>query len=135
VLALALGVGGMALYLRQAWLWLPALVLGLIGAALQFSALTGWWSAWAVLWTVVPLAFGLWLLAIGLARRSLGLSLAGGLTCSMSLALAIGLAALLTQYWSLINLVLALGLMAAGGLIVAGSQLTVRPAAMAPSTD
>jgi hypothetical protein len=88
-----------------------------------------------VLWIVAPLAFGQWLLMVGLRRRARGLSLAGGLTCLMSLAMAIGLAALLTQYWSLINLVLALSLMAAGGLIVAGSQLQRRTAVPDPGME
>ena len=79
--------------------------------------------------SVAPLAFGLWLLLVGLRRQARGLGLAGGLTCLMSLAMTIGLTALLTQTWSLINLGLALALIAAGGLVLIVSQLQGRPAA------
>ncbi len=117
VLALAAALGLLALYLRNIWLSLPALTLGLIGAALQFSALTGWWSVWAVLWTVAPLGAGLGLLLVGLWRRSNGLRAAGLLVCLVTAVLATGLSGLLTQHWSLINVALALGLMAGGAAL------------------
>jgi hypothetical protein len=117
VLALALALGLLALYLRSVWLVVPALILGLLGVALQFSALTGWWSVWAVLWTVVPLGAGLGLLIAGLWHRSSGLRVAGLLVCLFSAIAAASLSALLTQHWSLINVALALGLMAGGAAL------------------
>jgi len=117
VLALAVAVGLLALYLRSVWLLLPALILGLLGAALQFSALTGWWSVWAVLWTVAPLGAGLGLLAVGLWHHSNGLRVAGLLVCLFTAITAASLSALLTQHWSLINVALALGLMGGGAAL------------------
>lgn len=114
VLALALALGLLALYLRSIWLILPALVLGLLGAALQLSALTGWWSLWAVLWSVAPFGAGLSLLVVGLRQHSNGLRLTGALTCLVTAIVAVSLGALLTGHWSVINVALALGLMAAG---------------------
>jgi hypothetical protein len=117
LVSLALGLGLAAYFMRAVWLVLPALVLGLTGMALQFSALTGWWGAWAVLWAVAPLAVGLSLLIIGRARRSGGLVLAGLIMCGSIGALALGLTAVLFGLWGLAS--------AAGGvgLIVAGAGL------------
>ncbi len=114
VLALALALGLLALYWRAIWLILPALVLGLLGAALQLSALTGWWSLWAVLWAVAPFGVGLSLLVIGLGRHLNGLRLAGGLICLVTGIMAASLSALLSGQWSVFNAALALGLMGAG---------------------
>jgi len=114
ILTLALALGLLALYWRLIWLGLPALVLGLLGAALQLTALTGWWSLWAVLWAVVPLGVGLGLLGIGLVRHLGGLRVAGGLITLVTALVAGGLGSLLTGQWSVLNLTLAVGLMAAG---------------------
>lgn len=82
VLAVALGFLFAGIKLRVVWLVIPAALVGLNGIVLQFCALTGWWAAWSVLWTVEPLAFGLAFLIISLVRRSpvflaLGLGFAG----------------------------------------------------------
>ena len=139
VLALAVALGLLALYLRSLWLILPALTLGLLGAALQFSALTGWWSAWAVLWTVAPLGAGLSLLIVGLWRRSNGLRVAGLLVCLFTAITAASLSALLTQHWSLINVALALGLIAGGAALAlwgrpgGATRVATDPVADSPS--
>jgi hypothetical protein len=129
VLALALGLGLLAVYLRRIWIGLPALVLAGLGAALQFSALTGFWAAWAVLWAVAPLAVGLSLLGIGLVRRSDGLRLAGAALTLSTLIVAVGLAALLTGYWAAASSTVALALIVVGvGLALWGRPGPAQPA-------
>lgn len=66
-----------ASFVQVIWLLIPAFVVGLIGLALLFCALTGQQGAWAALWTVVPLSAGLPLLIIGVLRRLNGVKLAG----------------------------------------------------------
>ena len=117
VLGLALGVVLLARYLRAVWLILPAAVFGALGAALQFSAVTGWWSAWSVLWAVVPVAIGLALAAIGWRQGSRRLSLAGLLLCAVIGLGAVGLGGLLIGNWGLVN--------AAGALVLIGAGLAL----------
>jgi len=69
VIAEALGLALGALFIRVIWLLIPAFLVGFIGLALQFTALTGLWTTWAVLWTFVPLALGLAFLIIGLKEH------------------------------------------------------------------
>jgi hypothetical protein len=130
LVAFGLGLGLAARWLRSAWLIVPALFFGLLGTALQFTALTGWWSAWAVLWAVVPFSLGLALASIGLLRRSTGLRVAGLLVCAFALILALGVGAIVTGQWLLINFAAALALIAAGGALASWGLLRARPAAM-----
>ncbi len=100
VLSLAAAFILMAIFLRVPWLMIPASILGFIGAVLQFCALTGMWSSWAVLWTVVPFSVGLPLLLIGLAKRMQGLKLAGIILCGLAaLAFAAMSSLLVTSSW------------------------------------
>jgi hypothetical protein len=77
VVGVAVGFLMAAIFLRVAWLTLPASIVGFTGLALQFSALTGLWEAWAALWTVVPFSVGLPLLLIGIFQKMDGVKLAG----------------------------------------------------------
>jgi len=77
IIGLAIGLVMAAMFLRVVWLTLPASIIGFIGLALQFSALTGQWEAWAILWPVVPFSVGLPLLLIGIFQKIDGLKLAG----------------------------------------------------------
>ncbi len=77
IIALAVGFLLAAIFLRVVWLTLPASIIGFTGLALQFTALTGLWVAWAVLWAVVPFSVGLPLLLIGIFKRMGGVKLAG----------------------------------------------------------
>ncbi len=77
VLALALGCLFAAIYARQIWLLVPAIIIWLNGVLLQFCALTGLWEVWAVLWLIEPLAVGLVFLVVGGRTRSNGLLVAG----------------------------------------------------------
>jgi len=130
LVAFGLGLGLAARWLRSAWLILPALFFGLLGAALQFTALTGWWGAWAVLWAVVPFSLGLGLAAIGWLRRSNGLRAAGLLVCALATILALFVGAIVTGQWLLINFAAALALIAAGAALAGWGLLKGRPEAM-----
>jgi hypothetical protein len=100
VLSLAAAFILMAIFLRVPWLMIPASILGFTGAVLQFCAFTGLWSSWAVLWTVEPLAVGLPLLLIGLAKKIEGLKLAGIILCGLAgLAFAAMSSLLVTSSW------------------------------------
>jgi hypothetical protein len=100
VLSLAAAFILMAIFLKVPWLMIPASILGFTGAALQLCALTGQWSWWAVLWTVIPFAVGLPLLLIGFARKINGLKLAGILLCGLAgLAFAAMSSLLVTSSW------------------------------------
>ncbi len=76
VLAVALGFGLAAVFMRVPGLAIPAIIIGVNGLVLGFCNLTGLWGAWAILWPVEPLAVGLGLLVVGIANRSSGTKLA-----------------------------------------------------------
>jgi hypothetical protein len=100
VLSVAVAFILMAIFLKVPWLMIPASILGFIGLALQLTALTGQWSWWAVLWTVVPFAVGLPLLLIGLAKKINGLKLAGLILIGLAgLAFAALSSLLVTSSW------------------------------------
>jgi len=82
------------------WLMIPASILGFTGLILQFCAATGWWSSWAVLWTVEPFAVGLPLLLIGLSRKIEGVKLASIILCGLAgLGFAAMSTVLVTSLW------------------------------------
>ncbi len=116
VLSVAAAFVLMAVFLKVPWLMIPASILGFTGLVLQFCAATGWWSAWAVLWTVEPFAVGLPLLLIGLAKKIEGVKLAGIILCGLAgVAFAAMSTFLVTSLWitRLIGpaLVLAMGIL------------------------
>lgn len=84
VLAVAFGFGMAAIFMRVPALAIPSLIVGVNGIVLAFCNLTGLWQAWALLWPVEPLAVGLGLLVLGLARRSGAISLAGIILCALA---------------------------------------------------
>ncbi len=94
LLALAVGFALAALRVRSPWMAIPALIVGANGMVLQFCALTGWWSAWAVLWTVEPLILGIALLIANAQRRSRSLIATGLALCAFG---AVGLAAAMSM--------------------------------------
>jgi hypothetical protein len=125
VLSVAAAFVLMAFYLKVPWLMIPASVLGFTGLVLQFCAATGFWSSWAVLWTVEPFAVGLPLLLIGISRKSEGVKLAGIILCGLAgLAFAAMSTFLVTSLWitRLVGPVVVLGL----GVLLIVSALTKR---------
>ena len=103
VLSLAMAFLFAAIYMRAIWLLLPAIVIGANGLLFQYCALTDMWEAWAVLWTIEPLALGLAFLIISAVRRSVGLFTAGIILCGIAGFGLIGMTAILPTYW-LLNL-------------------------------
>ncbi len=113
VLGVAAAFVLMAFYLKVPWLMIPASVIGFTGLVLQFCAATGWWSSWAVLWTVEPFSVGLPLLLIGIAKKIDGVKLAGIILCGLAgVAFAAMSTFLVTSLWitRLIGPVIVLGL-------------------------
>jgi hypothetical protein len=123
LLSLAVGFSLAAIFLRVVWLHIPASIVGLNGLVMLFCALTGMWSAWAVLWTVEPLSVGLPLLLIGLFKRIDGVKLAGIILCGFAGLAFAGMSTILVTSWWITRLVgpaLVIGL---GVLIIAVSML------------
>ena len=125
VLSVAAAFILMAVFLKVPWLMIPASILGFTGLVLQFCTVTGWWSSWAVLWTVEPFAVGLPLLLIGLSRKIEGVKLAGLILCGLAgLGFAAMSTVLVTSLWitRLIGPALVLGL----GILLVVSTLVKR---------
>ena len=85
LLGLAAGFIVAAIAMRLVWLVIPAILIGLNGLALSFTAMTGMWNAWAVLWAVEPLAIGLILLLVAYKSRSPVVGIVGGAFCAFAL--------------------------------------------------
>lgn len=83
VIAVALGFLLAALTMRVPALFAPAIIIGANGLVLQFCALTGWWEAWAVLWSIEPVAVGLALLALNTRKKSTALMTVGLVLCAI----------------------------------------------------
>lgn len=84
VLALALGFGLSAIFMRLPALAIPAFIVGVNGLLLGFCVLTGLWQAWAILWPVEPLSIGLGLLVLAIANKSSGVKLAATILFSIA---------------------------------------------------
>jgi hypothetical protein len=76
VLGVALGFVLAAIFMRVPALAIPASIIGVNGLILAFCAVTGLWTAWALLWPLEPFSVGLGLLILGLFNRSEGVKLA-----------------------------------------------------------
>jgi len=118
VLAVAAGFVFAAIYARTVWLMIPAIIIGLNGLVLQFCAITGWWEAWSVLWTIEPLAVGLSLLMVSAVKRSTGAFIAGMIVCGLSGMAATGMFSILFLIWWPIQLMGPIALISAGVLIL-----------------
>lgn len=84
VVAFGLGFGLAGIFLRAPGLAVPAFIVGLTGLTLGFTAFTGQWAAWALLWPVEPLSVGLGLLTLGGLIRSRGTVQAGVILCAIA---------------------------------------------------
>jgi hypothetical protein len=132
VLALAAGFICLALHLRVIWIMIPAIFIGLNGLALQFCALTGLWSAWAVLWAVEPLGVGFTLLLTASQTRTTATLVVGLIFCAFSGVVLTGLVVLLPGLWRLTGFLTAGGLVLLGLMVIAWALFSPRrPAAPA----
>ncbi len=69
ILGLAAGFFLTAVFMRNIWFMIPAIIIGVNGLIFQFCAITGLWDLWAILWTAEPLAVGLALLVASAGKR------------------------------------------------------------------
>jgi hypothetical protein len=118
VIALALSFVLAGLAWQQVWLMLPGSVLGLTGLCLLYSALTGTWSTWAVLWTELPLAVGLPLLSIGMFRKQEGVKLAGVILVGLAGLSLAALSSLLRPATLVGGLIAPLAILIIGSLLI-----------------
>lgn len=98
VLAVALGFGLSAIFMRVAGLAIPAAIIGANGLVLAFCNITGLWGAWAILWPIEPLAVGLGLLVVGIAKRSKGANIAALILIGLA-----GIGFFMTSFISIFN--------------------------------
>jgi hypothetical protein len=92
LLSTALGFAIAAVYAREAWLMVPAIVIGVNGGIFLFNMLAGQWYLWKVLWILEPLSLGLALLFVGVVKHS---SVTFGFGAALSVISAL-LAAMMT---------------------------------------
>ncbi len=135
VLSLATGFICAAIYARIIWLAIPAIFLGLNGLVLQFCALTGLWSAWAVLWPVEFLAVGLTLLIVSFHTHSGVVLVVGLLFCGLSGAAMGGMLSLVSGHARLASLAGASSLIFLGVVLLAWNLLGARRAAQSPAAN
>ncbi len=133
ILGLAAGFICMALYVHNIWIVVPAIFIGLNGLVLQFCALTGWWSAWAMLWAVEPLAVGFTLLLTARQTRSTAVFVVGLVFCAFSGTALTGMLLLTTGLWRLMGVVSAAGLMMLGLALVGWNLFRPGRSTSAPS--
>ncbi len=73
-----------AFAMRTPGLAIPAAIITINGLALGFTAFTGMWQAWALIWPVEPLAVGIGLLILAFFNRSSGTRTAGIILCAIA---------------------------------------------------
>jgi hypothetical protein len=69
ILGLAFGFFAASVFMRNIWLMIPAIIIGVNGLIFQFCAITGLWDLWAILWTMEPLSVGLALIVASAGKR------------------------------------------------------------------
>lgn len=116
LLGLAVGFLATSLFWRNVYLMIPAIIIGINGLMFQFCALTGLWDAWAILWTLEPLAVGLALL-VASGGKERGLMWVGLTMSGVSIG-AFALMSLTLSGW--------VSMLGAGLLILAGVGLLLR---------
>jgi hypothetical protein len=129
LLSLALGFALAALYAREAWLMVPAIVIGVNGGIFLFNMLAGQWYLWKVLWILEPLSLGLALLFVGVVKHS-GVTFGFGAALSVLSAL---LAAVMTPIFR--DTAQFAGSLGAVTLIVVGGALLMWNVKRAPNVE
>lgn len=120
VLSVAVGFLFAAVFARNVWLGIPAILIGMNGLVLAFCNTTGLWSAWSVLWTVEPLAIGLIQLLVAAKTRSRAVTILGLSFCGFAGVAFIGMTELLAFNGLLFRVAgPALLIVLGGGLVLA----------------
>lgn len=83
IVGLALGFFATAVFMRNIWFMIPAIIIGVNGLIFQFCAITGLWDLWAILWTAEPLSVGLALIVASAGKRP-KLMKAGLIVCTIA---------------------------------------------------
>jgi hypothetical protein len=128
LLALAFGFLATAVFMRIVWFLIPAIKMGMLGLVLQFTAVTGWWDAWAVLWPALPLSTGLALLVCGHLAQKPGVVKAGAIVSFLSAGLFVMMTTILSGGVSLLGALLLIG--GGGVLVLRGMLAGERPLAL-----
>jgi hypothetical protein len=115
LLALAFGFAATAVFMRIVWFLIPAIKIGVLGMVLQFTAVTGWWDTWAVLWPALPLSTGLALLVCGHLAQKRGLITAGTIVSLLSVGLFVMMTTILSGGVGVLGAVVLIG---SGGVLV-----------------
>ena len=128
VWSVAVGFALAALFMRNVWLMIPAIIIGANGLLMQFCALTGWWEVWAVLWTIEPLSVGAALLVTYARKRRPGLLVAGTILCAIAAFGLMGMLAVVAirPGWWVLNMVGPVMLIGIG-LVLLFSHVLHRP--------
>jgi hypothetical protein len=117
VLALAIGFLVTAVFVRNRWLMIPAIIIGMNGLIFQFCAITGLWDWWSILWTLEPFSVGLALLAASGGTRP-RLIRAGLIVCVTAVGFFSLMSFVLSGWVSVVGAVLLI--LAGAGLIAQG---------------
>ncbi len=128
VLSLAVGFALAAVFARNVWLGIPAIIIGLNGLVLAFCNTTGLWEAWSVLWTIEPLSVGLILLLVAARTRSMAVGIVGLCFCGFASIAFIGMSSLLAFGGLLFRVAGPAALILCGGGLLAWGLLR-KPAA------
>ena len=128
VLSVALGFMLAAIYAREAWLLVPAIIIGVNGGLFLFNMWYGQWYLWKVLWIAQPLSLGLALLLVGVVKHS-GVTLGFGMAFSV---MSIFFSALMTP--SFYDTARLTGSMSALALVAIGGALLLWNVRRAPKT-
>ena len=114
IMGMGAALGLLALVLWVPGVWVPACIMGGIGALLYWQNTTGNWGSWAYAWALIPCFVGAGIILSGVFERNRhaiiggGWTLFGGLVCFAIFGSFLGGVAILTRYWPI--LLIALGL-------------------------
>ncbi len=122
--ALSAGFFAAALRLRNVWLLIPTLLIGVNAVVMLFTAVTGLWHWWSVLWPVFPLSIGLALYVPGVLRESRGLKTSG----LIMMLIALGAFSMMTMLMAGAVGFLGAGLLTLAGILLIGSAVMRRHA-------
>lgn len=116
IIGLAVGFLVSAVFMRNIWLMIPAIIVGMNGLIFQFCTVTGLWELWSILWVLEPLSVGLALLVASAGVRP-KMVWAGLIVCLISVGLFSLMSLVLSGWVSMIGALL---------LIVAGVGFILR---------
>jgi hypothetical protein len=120
IIAFALGFMVAAAWMRQVWLLVPAMIMGVNGLVFLFCAITDLWEIWAAIWPIELLIVGLSLLLVNFWVQSNGLAKAGTILTIIS-GFGFALMALVLAGW--VSVIAALILVGSGTVLIGRNGL------------